>query len=665
MLAALGLKNLTQLTKAAAQLQQERKRDPHVMSYIVSKTCTLLFCSSSEHFYAVATNSANTIQSGKSCIRKAYRFDPQSGTPLSQTLKHGLAKQTFSEFAVKEYTGRDDTAEATIEVETFQQHQFAEELLVDANGHPIVISIFFPGVPVTSLDGKTAPSLSKHGFLQQLDLCYQLAEQYFKLHHHPSAPKIHVDVKGQNTIVYPIHDDTGTSYHLKLIDFGSVRKLSHPDEQVTTSLLGVTDYAVAPEVIATAQTANRGSVSISEITGTLSTKSDVFSMAAIMASLFRVDTPYSRRLPARNTFNITRCEDLPQLALALEQPFDFSGLFDSSTGITYRFPDRNGVRFIRCAGSAPDKANVLAQEEKNKPCYVCYDNYLLYVEGSTVFGYDKRLNRPQVITQDYTDNKLLSADALTRLDGIIGYQRRGSGERLQDALQSRIKDFLTQMAAFEPSQRPTSSEVFAFFKTAYQLAVLAETSTDCFSHNPTARLNPQTVLRTLRCGLIKLDLIYLGASDGLTITLPGNDRRVYFPLLSTFVDTPAYDRHYGELAQFTQSFFTQAQPNPEEKQASPVMPTLPTWLEDISESEYSAIISARPVIASSAMSSLRQMIKSWKETAKTADDSDVSFAEKLSQFRQQFFYNKDGDQQAAEIPAPGSANPRQTTIGAA
>ena len=466
-----------------------------------------MYLTDSNHYYAVQTDAARTITANTACIRKAYRIDPNTGNSLSQTLRDVGHEEHFL-FAVKRFDSPRRLEEAKIEAETLQQHQFAEPLLIDDSGCPIVISVYYPGLPLTQLEtAQTQDIVKTLSFFQRIDLCYQLSKQYYHLHHHPDGAKLHIDVKGQNTIIYQGPSDE--RWRARLIDFGSVKRVEDATNPIPTTISGMTEYALAPEVISKPVEKNQPTWKMNLDSGSVSEKSDIYAFSAIVMSLLGASDPYQYRHVQQNaTLNTCGLYDIQTLKTAVTNDFSTTDIFNihERKKLNYHFSGESCCKFFKQEGLALTPKKVLETYATHQPCYIAYDNHLLYLEGNQVSGYARPL---RLKTLDIDNDKILTTDELARLDILSGYTRRHSGEPLQIRLQTAISSFLSSMTEPDPIQRPSSEEVYTFFKTVYAMCHLSEYHFDIFDEQQTIK-NPQMLERQLQIMQVQLEFITLG-----------------------------------------------------------------------------------------------------------------------------------------------------------
>jgi hypothetical protein len=465
-----------------------------------------------EHFYAVQTDAANTITANTANIRKAYRIDPATGNYLSHTLNDEGTEEHFT-FAVKRFDSPQRHHEATIEAETLQQHQFAEPLIQLEDGCPVVISIYYPGIPLTRLEtAETQAHVRQLSFYQQTDLCYQLAKQYYQLHADSRGAKLHIDVKGQNTIIYRGPSDT--RWRARLIDFGSVKRVENAQEPIEATINGMTEYAIAPEVISKTNTAY-WKMDINS--GTVSEKTDIYAFSAILMSLFGATSPYQSRHVSQNAF--PGFYDMAALKRSVSMPFQKTGIFTAQGNyrLAYHFSGQSNCRFKRIKGLALEPQVVLTAYQSLQPCYLAYDNYLLYIDGGQVSGYGKPLRHMDKMVAGIDNDQILIADHLALLDTLSGRSRSHTGEQLQNILQTAINEFLDLMGHPDPNERPSSLETYTFFKTVFAMAHLSQCGTDFFDEHPRPQ-TPQMIERQLRIMQFQLDLMIKGLKVNMRTT---------------------------------------------------------------------------------------------------------------------------------------------------
>jgi hypothetical protein len=491
--------------KAANSLSDTLKKDPTVVEHAINQNWKMLYCTNSQHYYAVRIDGASTIQSGRSCIRKAYRIDHQTGQCTSESAFETDSGEEFFEFAVKEYSTPTAKVEAEMEVETLQQHQFSEDIVMN-NGTPTVISIYYPGVPLTDLGGKTTHHISTLSFAQRADLIHQVAKQFFQFHHHPEGSKVIIDVKGANIIV---HVGEGIEPKLYVIDFGSATNTKGASDKVKTGLSGMTDYAIAPEALELALKSRKGKIPITMNSGTVSSKSDVYALTAIIASLLGSSDPYENRhchAVSQGYF------DVGAISATFQHGFNLKGIFDRGTKLTFKLPnpDQN-VGYFPVNKPVQTKDKILEEFGRTSRCYIRYKNHLIYKDGSTLKGHDRRIARLTQKLKEIPEAKQLSEDNLARLDSISGFERTEQGQGLQTFLEPKIRYFLKIMLESDPDNRPSSSNVYEFFKTVHQLCQVSEKQ-QCSSIS-SLPLEQHEQLRIVQLGLIKLELIHIGAWD--------------------------------------------------------------------------------------------------------------------------------------------------------
>jgi hypothetical protein len=518
--------------RAIASLGAKHQKKNTITSLTINENWTVYLSAQTMHYYAVQTDAASTITANTACIRKAYRIDPATGNYLSERL-HDEGEEEHFTFAVKRYDSSGGQADAAIEVETLQQHQFAEPLFtVGESQCPVVISIYYPGQPLTKLEtAETQGTIKELTFMERIDLCYQLAKQYYSLHHHPDGAKLHIDVKGQNTIIYRQPGDT--RWRARLIDFGSVKRVKDAQQPVPTTIAGMTEYAIAPEVISQAIAARSATWPRNRPSGSVSERSDVYAFSAIIMSLLGATSAYEKSHVQQK--NYLEHYDIAALQRGVSQGFTSKGMFtfNEQAKLSFHFSGQVRCAYKRMPGLAPDKATVLGIPD-TKPCYLAYDNHLLYLDGTTVYGYGRTLRNLDKALAGIENCACLSPDMLAQLDKLTAYPRKNTGAPLQICLQEHIKRFLDLMSHKEPNERPSSMQVYSFFKTVYAMCHLSESHCNLFDQEQTKK-SPQTIERQLKLMQLQLQWIEEGLCDATTLTVMGA--------------TPEQDTHY-QLAAF-------------------------------------------------------------------------------------------------------------------
>lgn len=525
---------------AADALQKKHKADNSVVTHMIDgEPWMMVFCPDSSHYYAVQTDKVSTIESGKSCIRPGYRINPQSGEFECQTLEGD--EQEFFTFAVKQYASIDSKDEAAIEVETFQQHQFGESLLTSDDGYPIVISIYFPGEPLTNLEGKTTNLIANLSFAERIDLINQLSTQYYQLHHHHSGGKIHIDVKGPNII---INAGPGVKPRARFIDFGSVRKIGDVSESIDTSISGMTPYAIPPEALQKAVEAQKGSLAMHAVGGSVSTKSDVYGLTAIFGSILGAKEPYKERHCAFS--RIPGFIDVAALRDTMDKGFSIQNIFGIPPSLSFYFPAQLTCGFYRVNTLAPIKEVVLRNIQQDR-CYIQYNNKLLYKDGGSLYGYDRQLRNTAQKTRDIKETETLSDFDLSRLDTIADYKRQTQGINVQSLLEPKIREFLQAMSNDDPAERPSSAMVREFFSTIHHMCQISESG---FFHGQA--LQPHEKHHALSLALLKLDLILLGAyecGDLVPLKPSENPETILCPIMGLYRSPEAASK-FQSLTQF-------------------------------------------------------------------------------------------------------------------
>lgn len=468
------------------------------ITYKIDENWQIYFCKDSNHYYGVQTDAASTITANTACIRKAYRIDPNTGNFLSEKLTDEGNEEHFI-FVVKRFDSPDRIAEAQVEQETLQQHQFAEPLIfVGDEQNPVVISIYYPGLPLTKSDTThTQDFIKTLTFVERVDLCYQLAKQYYNLHHHKDGAKLHIDVKGQNTMVYQLSDGRWRS---RLIDFGSVKRVENAQAFVPSSIAGMTSYAIAPEVISKVKSAM---CIMDKETGEISGKTDVYAFSAIVMSLLGATNPYNdRHIPQNAPPGFI---DIVALKKIVSAKFKSDDLFQQAT-LNYHFSGQIQCYFKRIVGPAPNPQQVLETQKTHKTCYLAYDNYLLYKDGERIFGYTRPLRNIDKAVGHLKNDSEISVDEMVQLDHLSGYRREKNGHALQTFLETCISNFITLMHDDNPVQRPCSQEVYWFFKTVFAMCYLSEYEFDFFDGSKTQKSTNEIECH-LKLMLLQLELI--------------------------------------------------------------------------------------------------------------------------------------------------------------
>jgi len=360
---------------------------------------TLIFCPQSKNYYAINMARAECITSGVSYIRPAYRINPNTGNPekvaLNREGKPFLpgADPKFRKFAVKIFNGdKNRNIElAKNEGEALAAHQFFDWTLSE-QGQPVIIMDFYPGDTISDISGMpNHPVLDRLSLKSRLNLIFQICNQFYEMHSQKNNKKssIHADVKGSNILVHIVDNET---VNARVIDFGSTKELV--DSQAKTGLFGLTTSAIPLEAISTA---GKRYISGDGPTGFLTSKSDVYSLGPVFASLLGATDPYvHRRGELRNSEGFF---DMTYLDGQIQSGFNFDGALNNTIP-ELSFKLRCGSQ--SCAFTkffnpdpevkveAPNDITILNDYRIPKLGYVLYNDQFLYVDKSKnkIFGRD-------------------------------------------------------------------------------------------------------------------------------------------------------------------------------------------------------------------------------------------------------------------------------------
>lgn len=545
-------KKLSSFLSAISSLRKAHEKNNEVIRTEVDSNWYILYCKDSEHYYAVQKDGASTITSGKSCIRPAYRVNPDTRRFDYQELADEPGTRHYK-FAVKEYTSAASLEEAIIEVNTFELLQFVEPI-VTKDGKPTVVSVYFAGKPLTDLSGNTTSLLSSASFIDRLSLITKIMQQYLTLHTSDEQPRLHIDVKGQNIIINVGND---TEPQGRLIDFGSVLRMENQPKPVDTKISGMTNYAIAPEAIAKIDE-GISYISAGDISGSATTKSDIYNLVAVFASILGESAPYANRHCTIN--DIPGSFNIAAIRQSIANGFKLDGLFSFSKKLDFHLPDETTIYFFRkIAELAPVKDKVLEAAD-GRSGYFQYANYLLYVENGNVYGYHQKIRNLAGKAAAIEANEDLKIDRLSGLDELSGYRRKNTGLALQYILEQEIRSFLETMEMEDPEKRPDTKETFCFFDTIRRIAYLAEQGND--PENPDKTLNAEQVTKAIKLLLSKIKLINFGLGEQPIIpySTPITDDTKFFTILDYNFFNLIYDdnfsTHYQLLDDYVNALIT-------------------------------------------------------------------------------------------------------------
>ncbi|MBI5447156.1 MAG: hypothetical protein HY939_00315 [Gammaproteobacteria bacterium] len=472
-------------------------------------------------YYAMSMAGSKCIPSGNSCIRQAYRIDPNTGEP--ETVKLDTKGQPFLKgtdneprvFAVKQFSTQRDQTIALNEAKVLAKHQFVD--LSQTNlGQPIIISDFHPGSTICNTAGK--PNEKVLGVLSlkdRLALILQIVNQYHdiqaesydtKTQKYRKKPHVHADIKGSNVIIYA---PQAGSVNAMVIDFGSAKVLDE-NGRVETGIGGLTQSAIPPEAV---ESGPDDYVSPDRITGFLNAKSDIYEMGPVFAALLGAQEPYScRQDEIQDRWGFS----LPLLKEQIERGFNFEGLLDDKIpNIGFEFHIKVPCGFVnQVSDEAPKDRFILANEAYPELGYVLFKNQLLYIDKTKNKVYGRK---PGGLSQfkkdiegirDLPNTTELNSKELKICMGLSNFHSENKMS-LDVPLRELIKNFLVCMVENEHEKRPSMAEVLKFFTIANKIAAIAST--------PVSEGSFSEIERRLQIGLIQLNIILY---KGWNIQLP-------------------------------------------------------------------------------------------------------------------------------------------------
>lgn len=452
---------------------------------------TVFYCPQTKHYYAMNMASGECIQSSISSIYRAYRIDPKTGDAVTSA-----ADNRPHLFAVKVFTGNkmQNKEMAKNETEALRENQFAD-LTYSAKDQPMIIMDYHPGEPLCATNGEPNHALLKPlSLAQRLTLIFQIADQYNDIQRKFG---LHVDVKGSNIVIYVAQNGTVKS---RVIDFGSSKKLSAEQVSVPTGLMGLTPYTIPPEAV---EANNNAYLPIDDniISGFLNSKSDIYGLGAVFASILGATNPYQdrqARIIAPNNFF-----SMQVLEKQIDAGFNFTGLLNGrikklSFGIRVS-SQACGFRNLSTIEAPNDKT--IFQLKLPELCYVLYQDQLLYIDKTKIFGRKNTKPVPfkksveNILTIENTDEL---AEHHLRLCASMANFHSYDEKPLDDLLKPLIEIFLEQMVAKDHSQRPSMEEVLRFFTITNRLDPIISTK------NTSSR---DTIERHINIALLQLNLI--------------------------------------------------------------------------------------------------------------------------------------------------------------
>lgn len=496
-------KNLKLFLNAISDLEYAHNKNNNILRKNINRNWYILYCKASDHYYAVQKDSASTITSGNSCIRPAYRVNPKTKQFDYEVLGDEPNTRHYK-FAVKEYTKPSSSEEAHTEFSVFNSLQFAENIIIQ-DGKPTLISIYFAGEPLTDIRGNTTPLLNHASFIDRLTLIDQIMEQYLLLHNADGAPRLHIDVKGQNIIV---NVGEGIQPQARLIDFGSVLSMTEKSIPVATTISGMTSYAIAPDAISDVDPTI--SYRLADVaSGKVTTKSDIYNLVAVFASILGERQPYANR--HCNISDLLGSFNIAAIRQSIANGFKTDGLFSFNKKLDFHLPNEEATYFFRKkTRPAPIKSTVIA-DANGLSGYFQYENHLLYVENDQVYGYHIKIRGLNKKIAGFQESEVLKVHDLCDLDTLSGYHRKNTGMLLQNILEQEIRVFLEAMGSVDPAKRPDTQETYCFFNTILRIANLAEYGKD--PKHSDENFSADQVTKAIKLLLCQIQLINLGLGE--------------------------------------------------------------------------------------------------------------------------------------------------------
>jgi serine/threonine protein kinase len=505
---------------AINKLIRMRAADCAIHSLEVDRNWTLIFCPKTKHYFAMNRANASCIQSTLSCIRPAYRIDPNTGKPHSTTMdKSGEPRK----FAMKIFSGNKNAniAMAKNEIEALDENQSTDWSFTN-EGQPIIVMDYHAGETICNTNGEPNYSLlSRLSLKDRLALIFQIANQFYEIHAQKilKKPRVHVDVKGSNIL---IDVPKGGPVNARVIDFGSSKVLDESGN-VDTGLNGVTPMTIPLEAVSISNTKMNRFATLEDTTGFLNRESDIYELGAVFMAMLGAADPYANR---RGQISYDNFYDLELLNTQVRQGFNFTDLLqDSITKLPFEMHTSSQLCAFRnhLQIEAPNNQTILADETLPALGYILYKDQLLYVdkEKQKVFGRDitsKLIAFKQKAAQikDLQNTEALTPTDLARCIEINSFHSHDK-KPIDDILRPLIRHFLNQMVELDHTKRPSTEEVLRFFTIANKLASMATVK-------DTTRTNAEIELR-IQIALLQLHIItYKGWHIELPLLLPDNTR---------------------------------------------------------------------------------------------------------------------------------------------
>lgn len=501
---------------AIKKLKQKRETNREIYTLEVDLNWTLIFCPQTKYYYAMDMTGASCIQSQISCIRPAYRINPETGDPDSTVLDRNNKPRKF---AIKIFSGnkKSNIPMAQNELEALNENQPSDWSFTNEK-QPIIVMDYHAGGMICDTDGTPNKALLNPLSLKdRLTLIFQIANQFFEIHTEKLHKKsrIHIDVKGSNILIDV--PEVGP-INARVIDFGS-SKLLDESGNVSTGLLGVTPMTIPPEAIS--QNQNKF-ITLEDKTGSLNSKSDIYSLGAVFAAILGADDPYASR---RGQFSVdTTFYDMSILNAQTSSGFDFTGLLPDSIA---KLPFEMTICSQPCAFrnishlEAPNTKTILADEKLPTLGYLLYKDQFLYIDkvkqkisGRDITSKPRTFKQKVTSISDLKDTDVLSQTHLARCIEINNSHPRDKTP-VDDMLRPLIEHFIKQMVDAKSTNRPSTEEVLRFFKVANKLASMAATK-------DATRTNAEIEL-SIQIALLQLNIItYKGWNIKLPLVLPNN-----------------------------------------------------------------------------------------------------------------------------------------------
>ncbi len=527
-------------------LIQQRKQNPALRTLRPSHGhWTLIACPTyneqktevATQYYVTNNAASKTTPSGQSCIRQAYRIDPNTGEIETKITDSGEEKQLF---VVKEFTGDKDIAKKMAEQEAHALHKLrfgfqgvvipTEESPTDEK--PLVISDHYPGQAACSTYENSKDTFifdqrTNLTFLQRLDIITQLLMQFHRMHNPLRGnPMAHVDVKGENTLISlsnkPVKhfarneakETRVAKIDAVLIDLGSALELKdnegkNDESQASaqTSLSGLSAPAIPPEAIKGVNF-DKTEITLGEISGTLSTASDIYALAPLFAAILGGKAPYRRRQGDIKCIGGNEEKSIKIDIVALDKQIDKGFVLDDieialgSSNQFYLTHDIPCAITDKRIVNAPKDQAILADLSIPLKGFVCYKSNLLYVDKLTGKVEGRQLDsRDQVSKWDNITAMQKPEEYLQKETGI-SHQKNIPITAL---LHNPIINFLNKMAHKEENQRPSTEQVLRFFTAIRNILAIASHKETLMDINDEENLS--SLERKVQIELIKIYLI--------------------------------------------------------------------------------------------------------------------------------------------------------------